>query len=558
MFSLRVLALLVLPLLVALGTIYSCLCLLQNYRKARQIGLPIRIIPICHTNVLWTLVDRRVIAIARKLPFGENSFTRFNYRGWELDDLTRSHDEMGPAYVLVSPRRNWLYVADPGVLTDIFRRRVDFPRCLELTEMLNVFGPNMSTVDGDQWKAQRKLTATFFNDQNNEIVWSETLRVAKDVLQYWTKQASHKTAAPDLRTLSLHVLSRAAFGRSFEFEGHGESNEASALANEKEALQMILENCVLIMILGTKFLAKPWLPRKLRQLHEACQTFQSYMTEIYEREKRAYAEGRSTGRNLMTSLVRASQDDSTKAGAGLTETEIYGNMFVINFAGHDTTAHTFTFALYLLAANPDVQAWVREEVREVCGGRPVSELDYAKDFPRLRRCLSLMMETLRLYTPVPTAKWTSERFQSLAVGDKTVMLPPETMVIPSHATVHMEAKYWGPEPLSWRPSRWIQTSSKAPAALGDEELMTPQRGTFLAWSEGARDCIGRKFSQVEFVATIAMLLRDWEVNPVTMEGESLKEAQKRVLHLIETDSRPILLLQMLHPERAPLVWKRCD
>ncbi|KAI1485519.1 hypothetical protein F5X96DRAFT_659588 [Biscogniauxia mediterranea] len=42
--------------------------------------------------------------------------------------------------------------------------------------------------------------------------------------------------------------------------------------------------------------------------------------------------------------------------------------------------------------------------------------------------------------------------------------------------------------------------------------------TFIVWSEGARDCPGRKFSQVEFVATIASLFRDWRVNPVTFEG----------------------------------------
>ena len=37
-------------------------------------------------------------------------------------------------------------VASPDALMDCFRRRTDFPRCVELTEILNVFGKNLGTV----------------------------------------------------------------------------------------------------------------------------------------------------------------------------------------------------------------------------------------------------------------------------------------------------------------------------------------------------------------------------------------------------------------------------
>lgn len=86
---------------------------------------------------------------------------------------------------------------------------------------------------------------------------------------------------------------------------------------------MILENSIVIMMLGTKFLANPWLPRPLKQLHYACSSFKGYMTELYEAEKKVSAENKASGRNLMTSLVRASQQE--EAGGSLTENEIYGN-----------------------------------------------------------------------------------------------------------------------------------------------------------------------------------------------------------------------------------------
>ncbi|KAI0189453.1 cytochrome P450 [Astrocystis sublimbata] len=555
--------------LLAIGTaLWSISQLARNYLIARRIGLPIRVIPISHGNPFWMLVDRRVLALVKRIPLiGNSSFTRYNSRGWEVADRYYSHAEMGDAFVVVTPGRNWLYVADPEALVDIFRRRTDFPRCLELTEILNVFGPNIATVDGPQWKAQRKLTASCFNEPNNEIVWSETLLLAQDMLQYWTsKNQPVNSIAHDTRTLSLHVLSRAGFGKSFKFVGHDEqkSGSNSASISYKDSLQLILENCVLIMALGPKFLKTAsayWLPRHLRRLSSACSSFQTYMTRQYEEEKRAISHGRGLiDRNLMTSLVRASQDSQSAAektgdssSGGLTESEVYGNMFVINFAGHDTTAHTFTFAIFFLAAHPEVQDWVHEEVRQVLGDRAASEWHYGTDFPRLKRCLSVMLETIRLYTPVPVAKWTDRAAQQLDVRGKTPAIPPNTMVIPSYASVQTDPKHWGSDSLTWRPSRWIDTTATTTGNGSEEHLVSPQKGTFLGWSEGSRDCPGRKFSQVEFVAMIATLLRDWRFDPVTAPGETIGDARRRVLCQIETDSAPVLLLQMLHPERAPLV-----
>jgi cytochrome P450 len=416
----------------------------------------------------------------------------------------------------------------------------------------------MCKVDGAEWKAQRKLTATCFNDQVNKIVWSEAVCQAEGMLDYWTSRPSVKTVAADTRTLSLNILSRAGFGKSFKFEGDEEKKGGTGLpSNYKEALQTILENCIFIMALGPEFFAKPWLPKSMRALHDACSTFQQYMTTLYEEEKKAFAEGRTTEKNLVNSLVRASEDQ-TKTGEGLTEKQIYGNIFVFNFAGHDTTAHTFCFAIFFLAAHPEVQDWVHEEISHVLGSRPTSEWDFEADFPRLKRCLALMLETLRLYTPVPVSKWTGNQYPSLNIGSKTVVLPPRTMVIPSYAAVHVQPQYWGADSLVWRPSRFIQRRPNASTATkpGEENIIPIQPGTFLGWSEGARDCPGRKFSQVEFVATMATLFREWTVEPVLLQGETPGQARQRVLDLIHNESQPVLLLQMLHPEKAPLVWKR--
>ncbi len=178
----------------------------------------------------------------------------------------------------------------------------------------------------------RKLIGSCFNDANYDLVWRESLSQAQDVGRYWEHQTSVCTVAHDVRTLFLNVMSQAGFGKAYPFKGYHETQirlEGSSLSY-KEALQTILENSIVIMVLGTSFLAQPWLPRPLRRLHYACAAFQGYMTELYNTEKNSVTK-KSSGHTLMTLLLRASEDE--KAGY-LSESEIYGNSRHIPLSSH--------------------------------------------------------------------------------------------------------------------------------------------------------------------------------------------------------------------------------
>ena len=122
-------------LLILSGALYSGFSLFRNYLAARKIGVPVRIILFDHVNPLWLVCDRAVLSLVKRLPFGlgNNSFTRYNYRGWEVPDRYYSHHEMGDAYILVSPSNTWLYIADPDAVTDMWRRAREFPRDVSVT-----------------------------------------------------------------------------------------------------------------------------------------------------------------------------------------------------------------------------------------------------------------------------------------------------------------------------------------------------------------------------------------------------------------------------------------
>jgi len=266
-----------------------------------------------------------------------------------------------------------------------------------MLEMLNVFGPNLATTEGQQWQRHRKITAACFNEHNNALVWSETIYQAIGMLNHWSAKSTINSVADDVRTVSLHVLSSAGFGKSYPFRS-AERSTTQESSSYQESLKLILDNCIPLVALGPNNLNKWWLLRSWNELYEATVTFRNYMTAVYEEEREAIAHGQNRATNLMTSLVRASQtvtevDGMAQGGSpqqtGLTEQEIYGNIFVFNFAGHDTTANTLAFGIALIATRPDIQDWIAAEIKIVFGNENPVTSSYIEKFPRLKRCLAI-------------------------------------------------------------------------------------------------------------------------------------------------------------------------
>jgi cytochrome P450 len=153
-------------------------------------------------------------------------------------------------------------------------------------------------------------------------------------------------------------MSSAGFGKSYYFRGAKEKVTSKDSSSSKDALKLILDNCIPLVVLGPNNLDKRWLPKSWKASHQSTITFRNYMTSVYEEENKVVGHGKKEGNNLMTSLVRASQGVSQSEASGestpqvqngLTEQKVYGNMFVFNFAGHDTTANALTFGIALIA-----------------------------------------------------------------------------------------------------------------------------------------------------------------------------------------------------------------
>ena len=128
------------PLLLALVLVgwafYNAYCLLVNYRRASQLNVPTVCILVSPDSPRWVALQTAYSFIFKHVPFDTFSFTRYCRLGWEFHDRSKTHQRIGDVWMLVTPDRNWLYVAEAEAAYDIFSRGRDFGRPVWMLGML--------------------------------------------------------------------------------------------------------------------------------------------------------------------------------------------------------------------------------------------------------------------------------------------------------------------------------------------------------------------------------------------------------------------------------------
>jgi cytochrome P450 len=576
-------------LLITLGTpilytIYSLFCLVQQYTRFRHAlpDIPVVIVPVDPFNLpfqalqepLWSLMTTLKPSLATSPNYA--SFLPYIRRGWHHAAGYKPFKVLkSPIFAFVTPGGAHLQVADPDGIVQLLTDRPKgleqrgFVRAAKSYKLLEVFGPVLSTADNLNWVRHRKVVAAPFSESVMNDVWRESLGQVTDLVAAWEKSEAVGVIATDMRTISLNVLSGSGFRKKVLFE--------SAMASEKRtgsmdtiqlgapmgwrlALQLVLENATTLMVFPSRYMRWPMWGKKLRQIGEAASEFERHAHEMLREEMDRHQHGKAETGGMMSAFVRAIEVNKKSRQAksrevkvqsssiqGLSPEEVVGNIFVINFAGHDTTANTLAFALLQLTAEPKVQDWIRAELTQQARGSDPSSWNYADMYPHLTRVQALLQETLRLYPPVMALpRTTTTQPAPLRLSDgRTFTIPAETVINCGVIAVQMSPQIWGPDSEDWRPQRWIVNDQKQTAPkfdAGRETLCQPRRGTYAAWSDGPQNCVGMKFSQVEFVAVIAGLLLKHKLEAVPLASEKNSEqTRQRVLGVLHNTEMEALL-----------------
>ncbi|KAM0256125.1 hypothetical protein ACHAPA_012282 [Fusarium lateritium] len=195
--------------------------------------------------------------------------------------------------------------------------------------------------------------------------------------------------------------------------------------------------------------------------------------------------------------------------------EVVAEVSIMMNAGSDTTAIAMNNTLYHLVKHPHVLRNLQREVDEVLeDDEVIAPFDKVKHLPYLRAVID---ETLRI-TPSVTFNLPRRTPPSgCAIAEDYI--PGDTSVNISSWTAHRDEAIF-PEPDVFRPERWLGD--------GAQDL---QRG-FIAFSAGARGCIGRNISYLEQTVLLASVVHRYEMQlpsedwkPVLNEGTNLLVAE---------------------------------
>ena len=241
--------------------------------------------------------------------------------------------------------------------------------------------------------------APTINERVSAVVWEESSKQASEMLDHFlaVKVPDGSEVLKGLRLIAIHVLGRAAYGQPQRWAQEDKPLSPGQSLTYIEAVSAIIEDLVLTAVAPHWLLSLPFLPKKYKTLARAKREYPECAAQLVKSERERAASQGETRNNIMSMLVRAS--DAGKSDKGdvkseklyLSEEDISGSLWFVTGAGFETTAHALGFAVSLLAARPDVQEWLIEEVDQVFGPLASSTPEYSKGFPRLTRCLAFMV-----------------------------------------------------------------------------------------------------------------------------------------------------------------------
>lgn len=118
----------ILALVPVVWCFYNAYRLLLNYRRASQLNVAIVCIPVSPDNPLWIALQTAFSSSFKYLPFDAFSFTPYCRLGWEFHDRFKTHERLGDIWILVTPDKNWLHIAQAEAAYDVISRSREFGR----------------------------------------------------------------------------------------------------------------------------------------------------------------------------------------------------------------------------------------------------------------------------------------------------------------------------------------------------------------------------------------------------------------------------------------------
>lgn len=257
----------------------------------------------------------------------------------------------------------------------------------------------------------------------------------------------------------------------------------------------------------------PQFARGYELLLQQAEELENSIREMFARHRR----GNSDGLNILHLLMQAAE-----SGGNMTDDQLTGHATLLFAAAHLTTAHTFSWTLFLLAQHPDVLARLTRELQtQVTGDVPTLE-----ELENLKYLDAVIRESMRI---LPASAY-SQRVAAAPVSLGQLQLTPGTPVIFSQFITHHRADLYE-QPDRFLPERW--------------EHIAPSPYAYLPFGAGPRMCIGAPLAIVEIRTALVIMLKRFH-----FQIETGCAVDGRVISTMLGPTSPIPA-QLLAPSQMP-------
>ena len=375
--------------------------------------------------------------------------------------------------------KRWHMVMDPTAIREMLLDRVDdYPKSQVTKNLLRpAIGDSLFIAEGAQWRWQRRAVAPAFSHRN-------MLNLAPIMTAAAERSADRISSAgpaainllDEMVTTTFDVISDVTFSGGDGFDRGAVHRAIDAYIAEAGKIS-------LFDILGFP----DWLPRPGRAMSGRALRDMKRIADdaIHARAQR----GTSKMPDLLD-LLLGGVDPETKRQ--MNTAELRDNLLTFIVAGHETTALTLSWALYLVGFDQKVQDKARSEAQSVLAGRAATGTD-VEHLPYIRQIID---ETLRLYPPAGMISRTAQKHDILSNRE---VKPGDTVMIPIYALGRHRLLWENPD--AFDPDRFRNRKAI-------------DRYAYLPFGDGPRICIGASFAQQEAVIILATLLSRFRFAPV--------------------------------------------
>lgn len=238
---------------------------------------------------------------------------------------------------------------------------------------------------------QRRIVAPNLNERISETVWDESCLQAKAMLQHMVQNPGDQTLN-GLRAIAKNVIGKAGYDANMPWtmtEHHTPGSLGGETGAYFQTISLVADNILSAALLPSWFMRLPIMPCSLQTLGAQMDKVPQYIKSMLKGERESAS--KKPRDNFLSMLVRLSDQEAKSSGSFLTEEEISGNLFTFTAAGFDSTANTMGYAVTLLAAYPEWQEWIREELSGL--DADLTRWTYESIYSKCPRILSVMVRS---------------------------------------------------------------------------------------------------------------------------------------------------------------------